>query len=246
MNQQAAHIGCIDGKTIVLRRQGGEVLLNFGRAEARLSKEAATRLANLLSPSSKTLQKTKKRHRAYSTIQKVPRRTSTQETIADLLEEELLQVGSVLIMTHQGKDHYATVTSQGTLDLDGHIELTPSGAGKWVTGQESDGWRVWSIRNGEQILRLVDLRWKLRATRFLGDHSGYSPGYIHEKRQIAKGWVDYALDNSLNPRTRDKEAIEKYLTDRQNKAVYRYAESTMYQYRRHLHQWFEWCETNNW
>lgn len=242
MNQQTEHIGCIDGKTIVLRCQGGEFVLRFDKAEARLSKEAAARLANLLSPSSKIIQKTKK-HRAYSTIQRLPGRTSTKETLADLLEERLLKVGSVLIMTHQGKDHYAAVTSQGTLDLDGHIELTPSGAGKWVTGQESDGWQVWSIRNGE---RLVHLRWKLRAIRLLGDDHGYSPRYIQEIRMIAEGWIDYALEKRLNPRTRNKEAVEEYLTDRQIKTAYSWAESTLNAYRRHLYVWFDWCETNNW
>ena len=243
MNREQAHIGCIDGKTIALRRQGDEFVLCFDRAEARLSKEAATRLANLLTTSPTIIKKTKE-CRTYSTIQRLPRRTSTaKETLADLLEEGLLGVGSVLIMSHQGKDYYATVTSQGALDLDGHIELTPSGAGKWVTGQESDGWQVWSTRNGA---RLAHLQWKLRAIRFLGDNHGYSPSYIQEKRRIAKEWVDYALKNSLNPRTHNKEAIEDCLKYLQFKTVYRYSESTLTSYRSHIRAWLEWCETHNW
>ena len=243
MNREQAHIGCIDGKTIALRRQGDEFVLCFDRAEARLSKEAAIRLANLLTTSPRIIQKTKER-RTYSTIQRLPRRTSkAKETLADLLEEGILGVGSVLIMSHQGKDYYAKITSQGALDLDGHIELTPSDASKWVTGQESDGWQVWSIRNGE---RLAHLRWRLRAVRFLGDNHGYSSKYIREIRRITKGWVDYALEKDLNPRTRTKADIENYLTHRQIKMAYSYAEGTLNAYRGHLHVWFERCKTNNW
>lgn len=240
MNREQVHIGCIDGKTIALRRQGDEFVLCFDRAEARLSKEAAIRLANLLTSSSNNSNPEK--GRTYSTIQRLSERTSkTTETLADLLEEGILEVGSVLIMTHQGKDHYATVTSQGALDLDGHIELTPSGASKWVTGQESDGWRVWSIRNGA---RLSHLRWKLRSIRFLGDNHGYVLSTIREKRKIVRRWINYTLDNGLDPKAFDEKTIEGHLAER--KLAYNYAEATLHYYRSTIRQWCEYCEDSNW
>ena len=241
MNQEQDHIGCIDGKTIALHRQGGEFVLRFDRAEARLSKEAATRLANLLMPPSKLIHKPKKR-RAKSSLQRLSNQTS-KETITDLLQEGMLNVGSVLTMSHHGKDYYATVTSRGALDLNGHIELTPSDAGKWVTGQVVDGWLLWSIRDGEL---LAHLRWRLRAINFLGDNHGYVPSHIQEKRMIAKGWVDYALEKRLDLSTYNNKSVEEYLIDRQIQLAYSYAEGTLDQYRRHLRQWFKWCEANNW
>ena len=235
MTKQQEHVGCIDGKTIVLHHQAGDVILTFRGVEARLSREGAVRLADLLVSRPDPVQSPV----VTPPVDIIKRR----ETIADLVEAGLIRTGTVLVMTYRGEAHTAIVTDDRLLDINGHKEETPSGAGKRVTGQECDGWQVWSVRGGQ---RLVHLRWRLRALRFLGDDHGYAHATIGEKRMIAKGWVQYALNNGFKPEVSNEEAAEDYLTDRQLKSDYRYADTTLRSYRGHLRHWFNWCKANNW
>ena len=63
---------------------------------------------------------------------------------------------------------------------------------------------------------------------------------------LAMGWVDYALSKKLNPVSYSESAVERYLEYRQLSSEYRYKDRTLDQYRRILHQWFEWSKAKNW
>lgn len=234
MKQQPEHIGCIDGSTIVLSRQADDIVLTFGATEARLSKTGATLLSRLLESHVGTV---------VPPVVQPPVGPRRRETIVDLVEEGLLRAGTVIVMIYQGMERYATVTEAGQIDVDGHIESTPSAAGKRITGQACDGWQVWRTRDG---LQLAHLRWKLRASHFPEDEHRYAPNTIKEKRRIAVGWVDYALGEGLASGVRNDPGAENYLEVQQLQSGYRYADTTLDSYRRHLRQWFEWCKANKW
>ena len=241
MTQQPEYIGCIDGRAIVVRRQADEVVLTFDGVEARLSMEAAVRLANLLpsAASSPILSDNKSRY-----VRPIARQSRSRETIVDLMEENLIQVGTVLTLRHRRVDHFGTVTMDGKIDINGHKYDTPSGACRWVTGRKTcNGWAEWKVRDGRS---LADLRWMLRAKRFPAENHGYAESTAREKQMIAIGWVDYALARGLGPGKKGNTETEAFLADRQIKSDYRYTESTLNVYRGHLRHWFEWCGDNNW
>lgn len=243
MTQQPEYIGCIDGRAIVVRRQADEILLTFDEVEARLSIEAAIRLANLL-PSATSLPITSDHVPRF--VHSKVRQSRPRETIVDLIEEGLIQVGIVLTMRHYNVDHFGTLTSDGKIDIDGQKYETPSAAGKWVTGRQTcNGWAEWKVRDG---ISLIDLRWMLRAKRFPPINNGEVlwSQLDKQKNMIAMGWVDYALSKKLNPGARNESAIERYFEYRQLSSEYRYKDRTLEQYRRNLRHWFQWCKANNW
>ena len=161
-----------------------------------------------------------------------------REKIADLLAEGLLTVGTFLTMTHYGKTHFAKVTEDGSIDINGYKAQSPSSACQYVTGRPCSGWRVWYVQDGPS---LVDLRWILRAKRFPDEGRGNTALTTLEKqkRMIAVGWVNYALERGLDPSTFNEDLSENYLTERQLENNQRYAESTLANYRRYLRQWFK-------
>ena len=237
MTQQTEYIGCIDGNTIVLHRKADEIVLTFDGVVARLSIEAAIRLANLLpflTPSSRPSQ------RGRRSVQPLVKRRSYTETIADLIKEGMIQVGTVLTIRHQDVDQFGTITMDGKIDINGHEEDTPSSAGKWVIGRECNGWDTWKLQDGRS---LADLRWILRVKRFPDENHGYAIRTIQEKQMIATRWVNYALARGLDPGKQNDEETEAFLADRQLKSNYRYAENTLRLYRIHLRQWFNYYGT---
>ena len=219
MTEHGYHIGCIDGRVLTVRHEPGEVVLDVSGTEVRLSRDGAMRLAGSLSvepsPPGGSGSKTQP--------------AGTRESVADLLEAGLVVVGIRLVMTHGGKEHYATVVEGGVLDVDGHREETPSGAARHVTGGSYNGWTVWSVVDGES---LAALRWRLRASRFPGDDHGYAGSTVAEKRMIARRWVESALSRGLDPGRADEQAVEDFLGGRD------YSDSTIASYRGHLRQWF--------
>lgn len=235
MNQQTEHIGCIDGKTIVLRHQGDEVLLDVGREEARLSKEAAKRLANLLSTTS-SLPRRSDETDTSEHVQPPVKRKGHRETITDLMTENLISSGTVIVLTEEGIDHFGLITEDGLIDIEGHTEKTPSGACEWVIGRPCSGWRRWRVQGGNS---LVTLRWMLRAKRFPDKEHGYALSTTREKTSIAVEWVDYALARGYDPGKYNEAKVENYLTDRQLRNDYRYTDSTLKVYQGHLRQWFD-------
>lgn len=240
MTQQPEYIGCMDGRAIILRRQADEIVLTFDGAEARLSIEAAIRLANFLPSVTPSSRSSDDKPRF---VQPLKRRGRYRETIADLIEEGLLSVGEVLTISHYGMDHFATITEDGKFNIDGHKEKSPSGAGERVIGRPCSGWKLWKTKDGNT---LAVLRWMLRAKQFPGEKHGYAVSTARDKQVIATGWVDYALARGLDPGKKDNTKTEAFLADRQLKSDYRYTESTLNVYRGHLRQWFERCREKNW
>ena len=240
MTQQPEYIGCMDGRAIVLRRQADEIILSFDGVEARLSIEAAIRLANLLpsvTPASRPVIKRRRRRRSAHPLVK---RRGYPETIADLIEEGLIQVGTVLNIRHQNVERYGSITVDGKIDINGHEEDTLSAAGKWVIGRECSGWDTWKLQDGKS---LADLRWALRAKRFPGKNHGYAESTAREENMLAMAWVDYALARGLDPGEKDNAKVEDFLTDRQRKINHHYAESTLNAYRMRLRHWFDYYDT---
>ena len=231
MNREQTHIGCIDGKTIVVRRQRGEVILNIGRAEARLSKEATTRLVNLLSTTKYPPRRSNKREYVKPAV----KRRRDHETITDLMTENLISSGTVFVLTEEGVDHFALITEDGLIDIEGHTERTPSGACEWVIGRPCSGWERWRVP-GENSL--AALRWILRAKQFPDKDHGYAHSTTREKNSIAMEWVDYALTRGYDPGEYNESQVEGYLIDRQLKNDCHYTASTLKVYRGHLRQWF--------
>lgn len=243
MTQRPEYIGCIDGNTIVLSHRNDEYVLSFGGIEARLSMEAAFRLASLLQPTASIPASSEDKPRPVRPSVKRKRYSRYRETISDLIEEGLIEVGTVLVIKHKYTERSGTVTSDGMINVDGYIEATPSAAGSRLIDRTCNGWQEWRVYGGP---RLADLRWMLRAKRFPTENHEYAPGYTKEKSRIAIGWVNYALGEGLDPGVRNDARAEKYLEIRQASSEYRYTDSTLASYRRHLHQWFEWCKANNW
>ena len=242
MNQQSEYIEGINGSiSIAISRRSDEISLVFGGVEARLSIEDAFRLAYLLqSNASKPVPLDDKPQPARPSVK---RRRRYRETISDLMEEGLITVGTVLTIKYKYMERSGTITADGMIDIDGYMERSPSAAGRRVTGKSCNGWQEWRVRDGH---RLVDLRWMLRAKRFPGENHGYAESTAREKQMIAVGWVDYALARGLDPGKKGNTKTEGFLSDRQRKSEYRYADGTLDSYRIHLRHWFEWCGDNNW
>ena len=238
MTQQPEYIGCIDGRAIVVRRQADEILLTFDGVEARLSIEAAIRLANLLPSVTPSSSSSNKRRRRRS-VQQLVKRRSYPETITDLIEEDLIQVGTVLTLSHYNVDYFGTVTIDGKIDIEGHEEKTPSAAGQRVIGRTCNGWQEWRVYGGS---RLTDLRWMLRAKRFPGENHGYAESTAQEENMLAMAWVDYALARGLDPGKKDNTKVESFLIDRQRKSNCDYAKSTLNAYRMRLRHWFDYYD----
>ena len=228
MTQRDEHIGCIDGRTLTVRRGPDEVVLGIGGSDARLSLDAARLLALRLAPpppSTESPQESRPPRSPYSREQ--PQRW---ERIVHLIEAELLSVGAGITLTHHGQTHHAKVTGEGSIEIDGQIFDSPSPAAEYVTKRSCNGWQEWRVVDGPL---LIDLRWKFRARTFLGDNHPYAQATIDQKRSIARRWVDFALARGLDPGKRDDAAVEDLL------GGHDYVESTLSSYRSHLEQWFE-------
>ena len=235
MTSQPPPIGCIDGRVVTVRYDADEIVLAFDEAEARLSAEAAKRLAAQLAPPSQSADSSSPLASSEEPPPKKPSVTKTKgtrEKIIHLVEADLLHAGQVITLTNRGVTHRAQITAEGAIKIDGETFDTPSGAGDHVTKRSSDGWREWKIDGSP----LDDLRWVYRAQTFLANDELYDPKTIAEKQLVARRWVRYALDHGLVPGKRDDNAVERFLSPGD------YADTTLQSYRRHLKQWFEWCK----
>lgn len=65
------------------------------------------------------------------------------ESISELLEQELLAPGDVLMPADDTVDALATVLEDGRLDVEGQVYDTPSQAAVAVAGAAADGWHFW-------------------------------------------------------------------------------------------------------
>ena len=228
MNSQPPPIGCIDGRVVTVRFDADEVILAFEEARARLSVEAAKRLAAQLSPPSQSAHSSSKLANSEEPTPKKP--SGSWDSVMDLIKADLLKVGTVIAMTYRGEEYSATITSRGDIEIDGVTVDSPSAASRHVTKTSRNGWADWRTEDGSP---LSDLRWRLRAQSFPDDDHSYSDSTIAEKRRIAGRWVRYCLNHKLDPDKRDADTVSGFLSSHD------FAESTLASYRRHLDQWFE-------
>ncbi len=217
------HIGCIDGSILTVTQTATEVRLRIGDTKARLSREAADRLANLLNQQASPVEDSEPLDAAGPE----PESPTADVGVSDLIAAGYLAVGEVLTMIHSGVEFQATLTPDGYFDVDGSIRTSPSGAGRQITGRATNGWITWKNASGGS---LDALRWQLRADRF--QCPGFSKATIDSMRQVISRWVDRTLSKGTHPGRFDAEAVESFL------AGNRYTESTLTSYRRYLDRWF--------
>ena len=227
MTEREEHIGCIDGRILSVRLGSDEVVLRIGGSEASLSLDAAGLLAHHLSPEPLPPNAPEGPPQLDTPYERL--RPQVWDRIIHLIEADLIRVGTVITLTHHGVEHHATITAEGHIAIDEHAFESPSPAAKHLTNTSVNGWRAWRVIDGPS---LIDLRWRLRAKRFLGDSHPYSEATIKQKRTIARRWVEYAIANKLDPGQRNEGAVEEMLSERS------YAWSTLVAYRGHLEQWF--------
>ena len=230
------YIGCIDGTLLEVRAKQDEVILSVGRSEARMSVEAAGRLADLLGRLDRERQSREpSKHRSGEKSRRKSRARKYRSRhypvkIHDLIKAGYLDPYSILTFHRGNQVHEALVTNDGKLLVGDSEFSSPSGAAKHAAGTTTEpGWALWRL-NGEP---LASLRWKLLAERFPGERLDWSEEYINDKRRAATRWVAYALANNLDPGISNETALEDHFTSLE------LAESTRTLYRHHLRQWFE-------
>lgn len=59
----------------------------------------------------------------------------------------LVPVGKVIHAIHKGRDYRAKVYRNGTINLNGELFYSPSGAAKAITGKAVDGWHFWKYKD---------------------------------------------------------------------------------------------------
>lgn len=248
----ASDVGCIDGSVLRIDRQGAEIRLHLGSSVARLSPEAAQRLAALLRPagtfassaSSALTQdeqpntspkgadsRDRPKARPAMPPPGVSRRmgAAAHPGIADLLSAGLVDEGTIFTLRYHGIEHTATVGADGSIEFEGAKYTSPSAAARAASaGASMNGWTAWKIFDGPPI---DDLRWLYRADDFPGEGHRYAPSTAGEMRQIARWWVQHALAEGLDPANPDDRSTEAFLSG------HGYAESTLGSYRRHLRNW---------
>lgn len=89
-----------------------------------------------------------------------PRRTWTSfgVKVVDLIEADLLAVGTTLVPTQKGIDALATVLPGGDIACTGEVYTSPSGASDDVTGVSTNGWTFWAAETPDGLLTLAALR----------------------------------------------------------------------------------------
>ena len=234
-HQSVGWVGCIDGSVLEVRQGADDWVLSVGGSEARLSAQAAARLASLLttgSSSSEAAPPSEPAQAEQPPDDSTPSepKARTQEHVVDLVEAGIISPGEILAMKHYESVYHATVAPDGSIEFEGHVCKSPSQASRHVTGTARNGWRDWQVMDG---LSLDDLRWRLRADRFPGEGHSYAASTADEKRRLARRWVKHALENGLDPAVRNEGAVAELLGRGD------YAASTLESYHRHLDEWFE-------
>ena len=144
-------IGCIGGETIELERHAGETILTIDDKAVKLSQEATGLLIDWLvsrpvnkividRPSPKPRKKKKKRNRR-----------KFEGTVYDLVRAGLIEPGTILTLTYKGNDYKSKVLAKGRLEIAGQQFDAPSGAGKFATGTEINGWKEWKTPDGHAL-----------------------------------------------------------------------------------------------
>jgi hypothetical protein len=79
--------------------------------------------------------------------------------ITHLLKRNIIKPGDVFIAEHQNKRYQATVTNEGSLEVNGKKYNSPSGAGKTIVGRACSGWVFWNYKDRSGRLKpIAELR----------------------------------------------------------------------------------------
>lgn len=157
-------------------------------------------------------------------------RAATNKGIAamrPLLDAGMLLAGETLKMRSGGVEHSAVVRQDGSFDIDGHIEGSPTEAASYAAQAPRSGWRIWKNAAGEA---LEELRWRLRASDFR-DAEGDPSKTVEE-------WVDFCIRKRLKPNRDRPGTVAAFFSDKGVEDV-----SSA---RAVLDQWFKWCIDQKW
>ncbi|WP_420431925.1 hypothetical protein [Candidatus Poriferisocius sp.] len=157
-------------------------------------------------------------------------RAATNKGIAavlPLLDAGMLRAGETLTMRSEGEEHSAVVRGDGSFDIDGHVEGSPTEAATYAAQAPRSGWRIWKNAAGET---LEELRWRLRASDFR-DTGGEASKTVEE-------WVDFCIRKRLKPNNDRPGTVAAFFSDTG-------VEDTG-NARAVLDQWFRWCINQKW
>lgn len=147
--------------------------------------------------------------------------------VLPLIGAGVLRVGEVLSMRSGGAEYSAVIREDGSFDIDGHIERSPTEAATYAAQAPRSGWRIWVNAEGES---LESLRWRLRGSEFRDDDGNES--------KTVKQWVDFCIAKRLKPGTDRPGTIAAFFSDNRVEDV---GEA-----RAALAQWFAWCVDKKW
>ena len=85
-------------------------------------------------------------------------------SISDLIAADLLEVGAVLKGRSEDAETQAVVLADGSIEFDGEVYKTPSGAAMAAKGIYTNGWHYWLVMLPQETVSLLKLR-----SRFLQD-----------------------------------------------------------------------------
>ena len=157
-------------------------------------------------------------------------RAATNKGVAavrPLLDAGMLQAGERLTMRSEGQEHSAVILGDGTFDIDGHVEGSPTEAATYAAQAPRSGWRIWKNAAGET---LEELRWRLRASDFR-DSEGDASKTVEE-------WVGFCIRKRLKPNNDRPGTVAAFFSDMG-------VEDTG-NARAVLDQWFMWCIDQRW
>jgi Restriction Enzyme Adenine Methylase Associated len=93
-----------------------------------------------------------------------PGKRRFQESVKDLIEGGLLEVGGMLRPARPGREATAVVLEDGRVRVGDQVLSSLSAAATAVTGNKSDpGWDFWAIEKDGELVTLYELREQLRA-----------------------------------------------------------------------------------
>lgn len=147
--------------------------------------------------------------------------------VLPLIDAGVLRVGEVLTMRSEGVEYSAVIREDGSFDIDGHIERSPTEAATYAAQAPRSGWRIWKTASGES---LEDLRWRLRAADFRDCEANES--------KTVKEWVDYCIKKRLRPGKERPGTIAAFFSDN--------SIGDIHKARAVLAQWFAWCDEQKW
>lgn len=164
------------------------------------------------------------------TKQKERTRAATNKGVAavlPLLNAGVLRAGETLTMRSAGEEHSAVIRQDGSFDIGGHIEGSPTEAATYAAQAQRSGWRIWKNDAGES---LEELRWRLRASDFRDDGGDAS--------ETVQEWVDFCLRKRQTPNRDRPGTVAAFFSD---KGVEDTGKA-----RAVLDQWFRWCIDQKW